>query len=266
MLLGSAANNQGHPSSEDAKLKSPLDSTALEVGLGPDSHQAPPPLKSGSEMSSVAAPGMMPCCFYYKVTYRKQVTEECAPGLDPGNLVLNATLTASTLLLTSPHLLAAGSPAAASLPQPTLGTVNNARGEPEAALLPALTSKPEGTGEVRGKRCSPHGSAVPAQDQTCRGGLGAHSPRGAVLRVPAVEPGRSRAPAAPSPCQEPRRLSRQVLEKALQCGSDSGDFQVIKNTANSTQSLVNYFEDKKETRQRSRALVRPTNSKLSAPH
>lgn len=80
-----------------------------------------------------------------------------------------------------------------------------------------------------------------------------------------MELGRSRAPAAPGPCQEPHCLSRQVLEKALQCGSDSGDFQVIKNTANSTQSLVNYFEDKKETRQCSRALVRPTNSKPLRP-
>lgn len=49
---------------------------------------------------------MMPCCFFYKVTYRKQVTEKCAPGLDPGNLVLNAMLMLSTLLLKSSHLLA----------------------------------------------------------------------------------------------------------------------------------------------------------------
>lgn len=83
-------------------------------------HQTPPLPNSGSEITSVAAPGMMPCCFFYKVTYRKQVTEKCAPGLDPGNLVLNAMLMLSTLLLKSLHLLAGVSPAAASLPQTAL--------------------------------------------------------------------------------------------------------------------------------------------------
>lgn len=34
---------------------------------------------------------MIVCCFFYKATYGKQVTENAVSGLDPGNLMLNVT-------------------------------------------------------------------------------------------------------------------------------------------------------------------------------